>query len=187
MEKQKKTGADSLYDIDYYKSLKGKDAMQQRLMGRLPIIDIAGHPFFADARIGLLRPLDNFSTMGINIADIPVDPETRTLSFYYHIPSMTQVAISGDATEYPKDVVMVTTPHRYGLDPVGMSYANDKDSKHFLVGRSPKMYLVAEITPLTQSPMAAVINSNIERLYDNRIAVQKNKTIVHKRKKGRGI
>ncbi len=41
--------------------------LQERMQGKLPIIDIAGHPFYVDIRMGMLRPKDDFRTLGIPI------------------------------------------------------------------------------------------------------------------------
>lgn len=38
--------------------------------GQLPTLEIAEHIFYADARIDLLRPKDDFMTMGINFTEI---------------------------------------------------------------------------------------------------------------------
>lgn len=162
MAKQKKSTRAGLYDLDYYKSLTGKEALEQRLLGRIPIIEIAGHPFFSDTRIGLLRPKDNFSTMGIDLQNLPLDEDNGTLSFYYHIPSMTRVDLP-EILAYQDDVVLVTVPNMYELDPVGMARANGKEDTYYLDGEFPVMYRQASITPLSESPLAALLKGTIEK------------------------
>jgi hypothetical protein len=157
--------SDHIYDIGYYKGLKGREAMEQRLKGRLPIIDIAGHPFFVDMRLGLLRPIDNFSTMGIDVQDIPMDEDTKRLRFDYHIPSMTRIQIAPDATELPKDVVRVEVPNMYFLDPVGMAHRNGKEPRYYCADGIPlKMYRKATILPLQKTELAVKVKEHSEKL-----------------------
>lgn len=163
MEQQNHSG--NFYDVAYYKTLKGKDALEQRLKGRLPIIDIAGHPFFADMRLGLLRPMDNFMTMGIDVQEIPIDPKTKLLRFDYHIPTMTRVHIPPVATELPKDVVRVEVPNMYYLDPVGMAHRNGKEPKYYYADGIPmRMYRKAKIIPLHKTELAIKVKNNAEKL-----------------------
>jgi hypothetical protein len=48
-----------------------QEALTRRIKhGELPTVEIGGHIFYADARIDLLRPKDDFSTMGIRFDDL---------------------------------------------------------------------------------------------------------------------
>ncbi len=141
----------SEYNVEKYKAYKGKVALAERIKGRLPIIDIAGHPFFVEVRFGTLRPKDNFLSNGINIAEIEPDPETRKLSFYYHIPSMSEFQPSPNLTELPKDVVQVIVPNMFLLDPIGMARAVGLPDRHFYDKDMPlKMYSMAKIIPINK-------------------------------------
>lgn len=187
METENDFNTDDYYNIDYYKSLKGKEAFNERVhKGRLPIIDIKGHPFFVNARIGLLQPKDNFHTIGINIRDIEMDDKTKQLFFYYHPPSMTRVRFPEDIKELPKDVVGVWVPNRYYLDPIGMARANDKEPRYYLGDGIPlRMYRTARIVPIENTPLAEIIKKNNEQQPLNK-RVQPTKP-TKKRKRGKGL
>lgn len=157
---------ESNYEIEYYKSLKGKAALEQRIMGgRLPIIDIHGHPFFVNIRIGTLRPMDNFHTMGIEVYKMRPDPETSMLSFYYHIPTNTEYKPPKDLMELPKDVVMVVTPNMLMLDPVGMAHWEGHDYKKYHIDRGIplKMYRKARIIPVKKTALAQQVKENQQK------------------------
>lgn len=53
--------------------------------GMLPIIDIAGHTFYVDIRMDMLRPKDDFLSKGIVFSDIVtyynVDKRTYTIPY----------------------------------------------------------------------------------------------------------
>ncbi|WP_150114752.1 hypothetical protein [Chryseobacterium sp. IHB B 17019] len=90
-------------------------ALKQRLSGLLPTVDIAGHTFYVDLRMDMLRPKDDFLSKGIEfskIEDYYIDEKER-----YWVPynPKTHEFQDFDVTkiiEIPKDLIMVTFPHQ---------------------------------------------------------------------------
>ncbi|MEE6126049.1 hypothetical protein V2E39_01475 [Chryseobacterium arthrosphaerae] len=100
-----------------------QEALSRRIKhGELPTVEIGGHIFYADARIDLLRPKDDFSTMGISFDELEdwyVDPK-NTYAFPYDPKTHEIGKIEWDkVVEYPKDLLFVEIPFVKTLDPVG--------------------------------------------------------------------
>lgn len=182
---KKKSISDIEYDIEFYKSLSGEQALKERLNGRLPIIDIAGHPFFVDVRIDKLRPKDNFVTLGLDLENGGYyDDKKNRYSFLYHIPSMEEAKVSRDIIALPKDVVEIQFPHKYALDPVAMARENGVDPTFYLKRYPLVMYRVAKVIPANRTYMATVVHYNLKQLEEKLAAKQvKPKTVVRKNKR----
>ncbi len=169
------------YDAGYYKGLKGQDALWERLMGRLPIIEIEGHPFFVDVRLGLLRPRDNFMTMGLDINNGGwLNQKTNHRLFYYHVPTMTEAKIPEGTSELPSDTVMIRVPDAITLDPVASARLQGLPHTAFL-----------EEYPLLMYSKAQTIDVKSNRLKDMTKSSPKQRTVPRNnstnKKKGRGI
>ena len=102
-----------------------QDALRKRIrLGQLPTVDIAGHIFYADARIDLLRPKDDYTTMGICFSEIEhyFDEEKNCYIIPYNPATHQFQELDYDTiTQYPKDLLAVEFPHEYTLDPIGLS------------------------------------------------------------------
>lgn len=174
---------DELWNVDYYKSLKGKEALAERLRGRLPMIDIAGKPFFVHMHFGILSSRDNLLAGPIQINDLEMDPVSKKLHFYYHVPSMTRVTFPDNIKEFPKDVVGVEIPNRYFLDPVAMARLNDKPIGYY--GVPLRMYRKARIIPLQKTELATLISrNNNQRPFTRPVTPAKK---IQQRKRGIGL
>ena len=110
--------------------------------GRLPTIDIAGHLFYVDIRMDMLRPKDDFLSRGIvfdeidhyyseerNAYLIPYDPkkhEFRELDY-------------DKLLNVPKDLIAVEFPFQRQLDPIGWNRHGGWDIKADLkhIGLNP--------------------------------------------------
>lgn len=142
------------FDIAFYQSLKGEEAVRARLSGRLPIIDIAGHPFFVEIRRGLLRPLDIFSSNGVNLFD-----HTRTTYdgkdqiFFYNAQKMESVPLGGNMSTESLHIVRV--PNNLGLDPVTYGEVVDIPYETYLSRYPMKMYRTGEAHPVTEQMLMA--------------------------------
>ena len=153
------------YDLEFYKSLQGEDALKARIeQGRLPIINIAGYPFFVDVRVDLLRPKDVFHTMGIELTENKFDAYTKSYYVYYHVPSMTEVTITRNATELPADVLMLKIPEKEKLDSVAMARINGKEPDERYLKRYPlKMYTELKGIPIEKTFLKQMVRDNLER------------------------
>jgi hypothetical protein len=185
---KKKGISDIEYDIEFYKSLSGEQALKERLNGRLPIIDIAGHPFFVDVRIGRLRPKDNFMTLGLDLENGGYyDDNKNRYCFLYHIPSMEEAKVSRDIIALPKDVVEIQFPHKYALDPIAMARENGVDPTFYLKRYPLVMYRVAKVIPANKTYMATVVHYNLKQLEEKLAKKQITPKKVVKKNKHRGL
>lgn len=148
------TTPEHFYDIELYKSLKGKQALQERINNmRLPIMMIDGHPFFVQVRLGQLASFQEDAILNIDLNDLKMHAVTKRLSFNYHLTTRSRIEIAPDITELPKDVVQVTIPNLYYLDPIGMAQVNGKPLTYYHQdGITLRMYRVAGIRPLHKVP-----------------------------------
>jgi hypothetical protein len=97
-------------------------ALKERLSGLLPIVDIAGHPFYVDLRMDMLRPKDDFLSGGIvfsKIEDYYVDVKEAYCIPYNPKKHEFQEINFSSITEIPKDIIVVSIPHESVLDPIG--------------------------------------------------------------------
>lgn len=104
------------------KTDKGKEALALRLAGHLPTLDILGHTFFVDLRMGKLRPKDDFLSNGISFRDIDnyYDEEKKRYIIPYDPKKKEFVPIDYETiTEIPKDLKVISFKEEYTLDPVG--------------------------------------------------------------------
>ncbi|MBT2559808.1 hypothetical protein J7E50_17955 [Pedobacter sp. ISL-68] len=97
-------------------------ALKERLSGLLPIVDIAGHPFYVDLRMDMLRAKDDFLSEGIvfsKIEDYYVDgKEEYCIPYNPKTHEFKEIDFSS-ITEIPKDIIVVSVPHESALDPIG--------------------------------------------------------------------
>lgn len=94
------------------------ELLADRLQGKLPTLSLCGHTFYVDLRQQLLRPKDDFSTMGIATNSLPSDYHGNFYSFLYNPATHEQVQAGGIWKKIPKGVVAVEIPHDAILDPV---------------------------------------------------------------------
>ncbi len=104
------------------KTDKGKEALALRLAGQLPTLDILGHTFFVDVRMGKLRPKDDFLSNGISFRDIEdyYDSEKKRYIIPYDPKKKEFVPLDYETiTEIPKDLKVISFNEEYTLDPIG--------------------------------------------------------------------
>lgn len=141
-----------------------QEALNRRIKnGELPTVEIDGHIFYADARIDLLRPKDDFSTMGISFQELEdwyVD-EKNTYAFPYD-PTTHQIAdIELDKiVEYPKDILFVEVPFVKTLDPVGWNRRWGWGDTEGLKETGLRVNFKAELIPWNRSGIDELIAEN---------------------------
>lgn len=158
-------------DMDVYKSLKGKAAMEMRLKGMQPVISIAGHPFFVEIRLMKLSPKDNFMSKGLDLNyGGTFDGVAKEYSFYYNKRTMEEAYIDPDITKLPKNVVLIKIPNPYALDPVMMGQINKDDSTAYIGEYPVVMYREAEVIPLEKTELAQLVERNKQRALTAKLA-----------------
>jgi hypothetical protein len=92
-----------------------------RIGGALPKIHIYDYDFIVDIRMRSLRPIDDFSTMGIPLDRLEPNPSDTRLFFFYDIKKHTDVPFSEmnhNMTDYPKNIVPMEIPMEKVLDSI---------------------------------------------------------------------
>ncbi len=155
-----------------------QSALQQRQMGRLTTIDIAGHLFYVDIPMDMLRPKDDFHSKGIQFSEIdnyydevknryiiPYNPRTRE----FQEPDFNTILA------IPKELIVIEFPHERVLDPVGVNrkwgYAETEDLKKINI----KPHFEAKIIHWKETGIEETINENIKKLQRQQSESQQTK------------
>ncbi|WP_029274613.1 hypothetical protein [Pedobacter borealis] len=171
------------FDVSFYKSLKGKEAVAERLKGRQPVIDIKGQPYTINLSFGLLEPAGNFTIDAIYIGNIEMDRATKKIPFYFNTETRQRVFLADNITEFPKDVVRVEIPNKYFLDPVAMARDNGRGAENYRDYGIPLiMYRKAVIIPLVKTELLSVVNRNRMRAGMEILPPEKPKHSVQKKR-----
>ncbi|WP_431609220.1 hypothetical protein [Chryseobacterium sp. 'Rf worker isolate 10'] len=134
--------------------------------GMLPTIDIAGHTFYVDLRMDMLRPKDDFLSKGIVFSEvegyyiedkekyiIPYNPKTRE----FQEPNYNTI------TTIPKDLIAIEIPNERNLDPIGWNRKMGLDLKTGLQWIGVKDHHTAGIVPWENTPLREIIEANLLR------------------------
>lgn len=130
---------------------------------QLPVIDIAGHPFFVDLRVDMLRPKDDFLSEGIVFSDIEnyYDEYARTYTIPYDPKKRQFAEIDHLHIEaFPKDLIAVSFPHERLLDPLGWNRVNGYDLTHGLEKTGLKLNFTAEVVPWEKTYLSYIVADN---------------------------
>lgn len=143
-----------------------QQALGKRLMGRLTTIDIAGHPFYVDIPMDMLRPKDDFLSSGIVFSQIehyyddqkqvymiPYNPKTHEFQEIDH----------QNITSLPKDLIAISFPHESVLDPVGYNRKGGWDEAEGLKVTNIKSHFEAKQVDWKETGIEATIQENIKR------------------------
>lgn len=150
-----------------------QEALRKRIrLGQLPTVDIAGHIFYADARIDLLRPKDDYTTMGIRFSEIEhyFDKEKKCYIIPYNPTTHQFEELDYDTiTEYPKELLAVEFPHEYTLDPIGWNRHNGFAETQNLKRTGLKLEFTARTIPWNETGIDETIKENLKRLQPEKI------------------
>lgn len=145
-------------------------------MGMLPTVDIAGHTFYVDLRMDMLRPKDDFLSKGIVFSKIEgyyIEDKEKYLVPYNPKTHEFQELDWGKITEYPKDLIAVEFPSERKLDPIGWNRLTGADLHDGLKHTGLRSHFNAEIIPWEKTVLHNVIRENRER--ENKQVENKNK------------
>lgn len=142
-------------------------ALEKRLMGELPTVDILGHTFYVDIRMDMLRPKDDFASNGIvfsHIDDyyvgqldaywIPYNPKTHEF----------QKLDYDKITSIPADLVTISFPHESLLDPIGFNRRGGWDETYQLKETNLKSHFVAGIVDWKETNIRQRIDENLKKI-----------------------
>lgn len=135
--------------------------------GMLPTVNIAGHTFYVDIRMDMLRPKDDFLSKGIAFGRIdhyfseerdayliPYDPkkhEFRELDY-------------DNLLSIPKDLIAVEFPFQRVLDPIGWNRNGGWDIKEDLKHIGLKSHFQAKVVPWKETYIHDIIKDNLEKM-----------------------
>ncbi len=152
---QQKTDFDLMVD---------QQAFGRRLMGQLPTVDIAGHTFFVDIRMDMLRPKDDFLSNGIVFSQIQHyydDIREAYVIPYNSAKHEFQELDLRNITAFPKDLIVVSFPHESRLDPVGFNRKCDVDETDGLKETNLKSHFEAKVIDWKETGIEETIKENI--------------------------
>lgn len=177
-----------IFDPNYYKTLQGEAAVSERLAGRLPLINVAGHLHFVEVRYGLLRPMDNFSSCGINIdkGAFPSEDESHRF-FYYHKGRMED--IDPELMPVCDKMALVRVPSLLAMDPVMTAICQGLEFNTYLNEYPMIMYREAEVLHLNRDMIHMLAGRSDLREWPEKLFAmgrEKIRSLLGKRK-GKGL
>jgi hypothetical protein len=138
-------------------------ALDQRLNGILPQIDIAGEAFIVDLHLHELRNQQFFFPV-ISLKSFELTNDGWNYEAFYQ-PVMKQVVeIDPKLTEFPEGVIKIRIPNEIGLDPVATARQYGMDEREMLRRYPIQKDLKAEVIPLSETNIPALIQCNREQL-----------------------
>ena len=133
--------------------------------GVLPTVDIAGHTFYVDLRMNMLRPKDDFLSKGIKFSKVEsyYDLEARTYTIPYNPTTHEfQEPDYKNIKELPKDLIAVEFPSERLLDRIGWNRKYGFELTHGLVHQGLKLQFEAKLIPWEKTFLVDLIKSNLK-------------------------
>lgn len=142
-----------------------QEALDMRINGGvLPTVEIAGHIFYVDIRMDMLRPKDDFSSKGIVFSEIDeyyLEKTDEYLIPYNPATHEFQELDWGKITEYPKYLIAVKFPCEWKLDPVGWNRRSGMDLYDSLKVKGVQSHVDAETIPWEKTVLRDIIRDNL--------------------------
>lgn len=138
------------------------ELLNERMQGKLPTINIAGHIFYVDVRMNSLRPHNDFTTFGIHFARFDDHKKSDEVAWIPYDPKKHEAkdVDFSEIKEIPKDWVMVEIPNPWRLDPYGYAVKHGYPIAPFLKEFPIQESLKARIVPWKESGILEVIRKN---------------------------
>jgi hypothetical protein len=137
--------------------------LDERLNGILPQIDLAGEKFTVDLRLQELRNTQFFFPV-ISLKSFELTNDGWHYEAYYH-PVMKQVVeLDPRLLEFPEGVIKLKIPNEIGLDPVAAARQYGMNERELLRRHPIQKDLKAEVIPLSETHIPALIRRNKEAL-----------------------
>lgn len=155
------------------------EPIKNRLSGALPVIEIAGHPFYVDLRMRAIRPKDDFMQI-LNFRDMYLYKEDGS-QFFYRPENHELIKLNDDTiTEYPPGIVAVHLPPGKVMDPISYARLNFEEETCLLPKYPQRQHLIADVKPLTRTWIASAIKRNKAKAAENNSQDIKPKQSKHK-------
>lgn len=158
--------ANSIQGKTDFELMVDQQALGRRLMGQLPTVDIAGHTFFVDIRMDMLRPKDDFLSNGIVFSQIQHyydDIQEMYVIPYNSVKHEFQELDHHNITAIPKELMAISFPHESRLDPVGFNRKCGVDETDGLKETNLKSHFEAKVIDWKETGIEETIQENIKR------------------------
>lgn len=163
-------------------------ALEERLQGRLTTIDIAGHTFYVDIPMDMLRPKDDFLSKGIVFREISYyyneDEESYAIPYNPSRREFQELDYE-NLTEFPKDLVVVEFPSECFLDPIGFNRKHGFPMLEGLKETQVHAHFTAKVIDWKETGLQETIDQNRKRLGLQGQEEKPQKS--SRQRKGRGI
>lgn len=146
-----------------FQVIVNEQLLEQRHEGALPRIRIAGEDFYVDLRLRELRHAGTFHPV-LSLKSFEMTADGWHYEAYYHPVIRQLVALDPKLTELPHNVVKIRIPNEIGLDPVGAARLYNIDERTLLRLHPIQKSLIAEVIPLSETQIPALIRRNREEL-----------------------
>ena len=157
--------------------------------GILPTVEIAGHTFYVDIRMDMLRPKDDFLSKGIVLSDIEnyYDEDKRTYTIPYNPKTHEfQEPDYRNIKELPKDLIAVEFPSERLLDRIGWNRQYGFELTHGLVKQGLELQFAAKHIPWEKTFLVDLIKSNLKTEKSQQKDAEKQQQSQPKKNKPKG-
>lgn len=146
-----------------FEVIVNQEALARREAGILPQIDIAGENFTVDLRLRELRNTKYFFPV-ISMKSFELTDDGLHYTAFYE-PMMKQVVnIDPKLLEFPEGIIAIRIPNETGLDPVATAQKLGLEPRELLRRYPIRTELKAELIPLAETHIPALIRRNKEQL-----------------------
>jgi hypothetical protein len=139
------------------------DLLQQRRLGELPRLQIAGEDYIVDIRLHELRHARDFAPQ-INLKRLALSADGMSYEAYYSPVIRQVVELDPGLTEFPDHVVKIVIPNELRLDPVGAAGLYGLEEKDLIRLYPLKAGRQAGLIPLSETTVPSLIQRNREQL-----------------------
>lgn len=140
-----------------------QEALALRHKGMLPRINISGEAFVIDLRMQELRHAEHFYPI-LNLRSFDLTNDGGNYEAYYHPILKQTVQLDRKILELPEYIFRIRIPNEIGLDPVSTALMYGMDERELLRRYPIQKDLKAEIIPLSETNIPAMIQRNRETL-----------------------
>jgi hypothetical protein len=138
------------------------ELLENRMSGRLPVIDIAGTSFTIDLGRNELRE-SNHPGNRINFKELELSENGDQYYGYYHMVKHNIFKYNDDITVLPKNVKLLEIPAKHLLDPYAVAIIKNVDVKEFLGQHAMQETLKANLYSLSESYLPDLVKDNLAK------------------------
>jgi hypothetical protein len=158
-------------------------ALMQRLMGKLPVIDIAGKDYIVDWRLREFRAADD-PLHSISLRQMVTDDSGESYLFFYNKATHKVYEVDMEMKALPENVVLIEMPFELRLDPVRVARENGLSDIAMLREYPIQENLRAIEIPLSETGLPKLVELNLAKAL---LEEKNNKSKDEKQSRGKRI